>query len=146
MEVLLRIGEAATRLGLNVATLQRWDQQGKIRIARTLGGKRRVPLSEVQRLMGENERRAPLPYGRVSSHGQKEDIERRKERLLRAFPGAGLHTDIRSGLKFDRPRFLAVLKAVQERSVSLLWSRTRTDSPDPGWICSVRCLPPTGRL
>ncbi len=33
-------------------------------------------------------------------------------------PEAEIHTDIRSGLKFDRPGFLAVLKAVQERRVS----------------------------
>ena len=68
--------------------------------------------------MGEREDRHPVLYARVSSHGQKEDLERQKERLQRAFPGAELHTDIRSGLKFDRPGFLAVLQAVQERRVS----------------------------
>ncbi len=118
MDVLLRIGDAASRLGLHVATLQRWDRQGKIRIVRTLGGKRRVPLSEVHRLMGEQELRAPILYARVSSRGQKNDLERQKERLQRACPGAEMHTDIRSGLKFDRPGFLAVLRAVQERRVS----------------------------
>ena len=118
MDILLRIGDAASRLGLTVTTLQRWDRQGKIRVVRTLGGMRRVPLSEVHRLMGEHEVRAPILYARVSSHGQKDDLERQKERLQRAFPGAELHTDIRSGIKFDRPGFLAVLKAVQERRVS----------------------------
>lgn len=118
MDQLLRIGEAASKLGLTVTTLQRWDRRGKIRVVRTLGGMRRIPLSEVHRLMGEQEVRVPVLYARVSSHGQKEDLERQKERLLRAFPGAELHTDIRSGLKFDRPGFLAVLKAVQERRVS----------------------------
>lgn len=118
VDQLLRIGEAASKLGLTVTTLQRWDRRGKIRVVRTLGGMRRIPLSEVHRLMGEQEVRVPVLYARVSSHGQKEDLERQKERLLRAFPGAELHTDIRSGLKFDRPGFLAVLKAVQERRVS----------------------------
>jgi len=118
VDILLRIGDAASRLGLTVTTLQRWDRQGKIRVVRTLGGMRRVPLSEVHRLMGEHEVRAPILYARVSSHGQKDDLERQKERLQRAFPGAELHTDIRSGIKFDRPGFLAVLKAVQERRVS----------------------------
>jgi putative resolvase len=114
----LRIGDAASQLGLHVVTLQRWDQQGKIRVVRTLGGRRRIPLSEVHRLMGERENRAPILYARVSSHGQKDDLERQKSRLLRAHPGSEIHTDIRSGLKFDRPGFLAVLKAVQERRVS----------------------------
>ena len=118
MDILLPIGEAASRLGLTVTTLQRWDRAGKLRVVRTFGGKRRVPLSEVQRLMGEREQREVVLYARVSSHGQKEDLERQKERLLRTHPGAELHFDIRSGLKFDRPGFLRVLKAVQERRVS----------------------------
>ncbi len=118
VDILLRIGDAASRLGLTVTTLQRWDRQGKIRVVRTLGGMRRIPLSEVHRLMGEQERRLPVLYARVSSHGQKDDLERQRERLQRAFPGAEMHSDIRSGLKFDRPGFLAVLNAVQERRVS----------------------------
>ena len=68
--------------------------------------------------MGEQEHRLPVLYARVSSHGQKDDLERQRERLQRAFPGAEMHSDIRSGLKFDRPGFLAVLNAVQERRVS----------------------------
>ncbi len=118
MDILLRVGEAASRLGLTVTTLQRWDRAGKLRVVRTLGGKRRVPLSEVQRLMGEREQREVVLYARVSSHGQKDDLERQKEHLLRTHPGAELQFDIRSGLKFDRPGFLRVLKAVQERRVS----------------------------
>ena len=62
VDILLRIGDAASRLGLTVTTLQRWDRQGKIRVVRTLGGMRRIPLSEVHRLMGEQERRLPVLY------------------------------------------------------------------------------------
>ena len=68
--------------------------------------------------MGEREVREPVLYARVSSHGQKDDLERQKERLVRTCPGAELQSDIRSGLKFARPGFLRVLKAVQERRVS----------------------------
>ena len=117
-DILLRPGEAARRLGVTVWTLQSWDRRGRLRTVRTDGGRRRIPESEVHRLMGEREVRAPILYARVSSHGQKEDLERQKERLLRTHPGAGLQFDIRSGLKFDRPGFLRVLKAVQERRVS----------------------------
>ncbi len=118
MDILLRPGEAARRLGLTVTTLQRMDRAGRLKVVRTMGNQRRIPESEVHRLMGEREQRLPILYARVSSHGQKEDLERQKERLQRAFPGAEIHTDIRSGLQFDRPGFLAVLKAVQERRVS----------------------------
>ena len=117
-DILLRPGEAARRLGVTVWTLQSWDRRGRLRTVRTDGGRRRIPESEVHRLMGEREVREPILYARVSSHGQKDDLERQKERLLRTHPGAELQFDIRSGLKFDRPGFLRVLKAVQERRVS----------------------------
>ncbi|EQD73641.1 Resolvase domain protein, partial [mine drainage metagenome] len=94
------------------------DRDGRLRAVRTTGGRRRVPESEVHRLMGEREVRAPILYARVSSHGQKGDLARQRERLLQTEPGAELFSDIRSGLKFDRPGFLSVLKAVQERRVS----------------------------
>ena len=118
MDILLRPGEAARRLGLTVTTLQRMDRAGRLRVVRTMGNRRRIPESEVHRLMGEREVRAPVLYARVSSHGQKDDLERQKERLLRTHPGAELQFDIRSGLKFDRPGFLRVIQAVQERRVS----------------------------
>lgn len=118
MDILLRPGEAAHRLGLTVTTLQRMDRAGKLRVVRTTGNQRRIPESEVHRLMGEREVREPILYARVSSHGQKEDLERQKERLQRTAPGAELLSDIRSGLKFDRPGFRTLLKAVQERRVS----------------------------
>lgn len=118
MDILLRPREVARRLGLTVRTIQQMDRDGRLRVVRTSGGRRRIPESEVFRLAGEREVRAPILYARVSSHGQKDDLERQRERLQRAFPGAEMHSDVRSGLKFDRPGFLAVLKAVQERRVS----------------------------
>jgi molybdopterin-binding protein len=56
----LRIGQAATLLGVSVDTLRRWEDEGRIALARSEGGQRLVPLAEVQRLLGE--RRTP---GRV---------------------------------------------------------------------------------
>ena len=45
--------EAARLLGIHPQTLRAWDVQGKIRVVRTPGGKRRVPESEIRRLQGE---------------------------------------------------------------------------------------------
>ena len=53
----LRIGQAAALLGVSVDTLRRWEDDGRIELARTEGGQRLVPLSEVQRLLAE--RRTP---------------------------------------------------------------------------------------
>jgi len=51
-ERLLTLSEACKRLGIHPNTLRKWDRQGKIRVVRTVGGRRRMPESEVERLMG----------------------------------------------------------------------------------------------
>ena len=39
-------------LDVSVKTLQRWDAQGKIQVVRTPSGRRRIPESEVHRILG----------------------------------------------------------------------------------------------
>ncbi len=68
--------EAAGLLGIHPQTLRAWDVQGKIRVVRTTGGKRRVPESEIRRLQGEGGTAADHPCtrvvdARVSAHEQK---------------------------------------------------------------------------
>src|SRR5215212_2451004 len=55
----LRPGDAAEALGVTVDTLRRWEASGKLAVARTKGGQRRVPLAEVSRLLAERERNHP---------------------------------------------------------------------------------------
>ena len=69
--------EASKLLGVSVKTIGRWDKQGKIKCVRTIGGKHRVPESEINRLLGiYNENRVVVGYARVSSYTQKNDLER----------------------------------------------------------------------
>lgn len=46
----LSLGEAAKQLGVSVDTLRRWDRSGKLETARDDNDRRRVPVSEVERL------------------------------------------------------------------------------------------------
>lgn len=57
MEKHYTMREASRILGVTVRTLQRWDKEGKIRCVRTVGGKRRVPESEIRRILGIQEDR-----------------------------------------------------------------------------------------
>jgi len=57
MEKLYTMKEASEILGVHVRTLQKWDREGKIRCVRTVGGKRRVPESEIKRILGLHEER-----------------------------------------------------------------------------------------
>jgi excisionase family DNA binding protein len=50
----LTLKEASKRLGIHPNTLRNWEQRGLIRMIRLPGSRyRRVPLSEVQRLMAQ---------------------------------------------------------------------------------------------
>jgi molybdopterin-binding protein len=69
----LRIGQAAVLLGVSVDTLRRWESEGRIAVARSEGGQRRVPLTEVQRLLAE--RRTPQrPTVASSARNQLEAV------------------------------------------------------------------------
>lgn len=46
-----RLSEAARLLGVNVDTLRRWVDAGKVLSWRTPGGERRIPVDEVTRLL-----------------------------------------------------------------------------------------------
>jgi len=118
MERLLRPKEAAETLGISVRWLQEMDRDGKIKCIRTSGNRRRILLSEVNRLMGERNIRKVAVYARVSSQDQKEDLVKQKQLLLQNYPDADVYFDIRSGLKFDRKGFIELLKAVEQSRVS----------------------------
>jgi molybdopterin-binding protein len=52
----LRVGQAAEMLGVSVETLRRWEAEGRLRMERSEGGQRLVPLGEVTRLLRERRR------------------------------------------------------------------------------------------
>ena len=51
MEKHLTISKAAELLGVTPKTIRIWDADGKIKAARTPGNQRRIPESEVVRLL-----------------------------------------------------------------------------------------------
>ena len=46
-DMLLRLPEAARLLGVHIGTLRRWDNEGKLKAARTPGGQRRYRKSDI---------------------------------------------------------------------------------------------------
>jgi len=114
--------EAAKILGVSVRTIQRWDKAGKIRCIRTPGGRRRVPESEIRRILGLSEERV-MGYARVSSRSQRDDLERQVQAIReyasqRGYELAGVITDVGSGLNERRRGYLRLLDMVAERRVS----------------------------
>ena len=76
MERLYTLKEAKMLLGVTTKTIQRWDKEGKVRVVRTIGG-RRIPESEFKRILGLKEKRGVVGYARVSSTTQKDGLRGR---------------------------------------------------------------------
>jgi putative resolvase len=104
---LLRSGVVAKRLGLHPLTVRRWVKEGKIASVQ-LGREARIPITEVERLLGERRAGVIVLYGRVSRHDQKPDLQRQVEQLeqwalvARTGNTTMTLTDIGSGLNTER--------------------------------------------
>ncbi|MEM3194311.1 MAG: IS607 family transposase [Candidatus Bathyarchaeia archaeon] len=123
MEKLYTLKEAKRLLGVTTRTIQRWDKEGKIRVVRTVGGRRRVPESEIKRILGLREERIVIGYARVSSSTQKDDLERQKQLILtyakeKGYGEVQVLSDVGSGLNENRKSFLRLLDMVFERRIS----------------------------
>jgi molybdopterin-binding protein len=69
----LRIGQAATLLGVSVDTLRRWEDEGRITVSRSPGGQRIVAVGELRRLIAE--RHTPqTPILRSSARNQLDAV------------------------------------------------------------------------
>jgi len=115
MEKLYRLKEASEILGVHPKTLQRWAREGKIKTVKTAGGIRRIPESEIRRLLGEKidfrdiRKVRVVLYARVSSYDQQKhgDLDKQLE-LLRNYAlkrGYEIVEEIKdraSGLKENR--------------------------------------------
>lgn len=119
---LLRVSRAAHELGLHPFTVRKWIKAGKIQAIR-VGNEARIPRSEIERLVGKFDGRLLVLYGRVSGHGQKDDLDGQIQRLQAwaATERRGQETlvlsDMGSGLKASRKQLQRLLKLVCEDKV-----------------------------
>ena len=119
---LLRLSLAAHELGLHPMTVRRWIKAGRIQVI-PVGREVRIPRTEVERLVGKVDGRLLVLYGRVSGHGQKDDLEIQLKRLQAwaATERKDMETlvlsDIGSGLKAGRRQLTRLLKLVCEDKV-----------------------------
>jgi putative resolvase len=123
LEKLYTLKEAKKLLGVTTRTIQRWDKDGKMRVVRTLGGRRRIPESEIKRILGLSEERAVIGYARVSPSTQRDDLQRQRENIAayareRGYGEIEVLADIGSGLNERRKNFLKLLEMVSGKRVS----------------------------
>jgi predicted site-specific integrase-resolvase len=111
--------KASELLGVHQRTLYLWDKKKIIETIRTPGGKRLYNVKKYLDGMDKNKSNVTkinVPdinekiqsfkinyiYARVSSLGQKEDLERQKALLQKEYPDYTLITDIGSGMNLNR--------------------------------------------
>jgi predicted site-specific integrase-resolvase len=67
---------------VSITTLRRWEAEGRLAAEHTAGGHRRYDLAKLRpelfRAMDKASRKT-VAYARVSSHDQKDDLERQKQ-------------------------------------------------------------------
>lgn len=81
----IRPKEASRLLKVSQNTLRSWDNQGFLKSIRTKGNQRRFLLSSILSQQSNTEDKRKICYCRVSSHGQKEDLERQVKFLKNKF-------------------------------------------------------------
>jgi putative resolvase len=96
--------EAGKMLGVTAHTTQVWDRRGRIGCIRLPTGRRRIPESEVRRILGTAEQRKQAIYARVSSHDQESDLDSQVNALKSGAPDAEVYADISSGLNFKKEK------------------------------------------
>lgn len=105
------IGEFAKAIGKTTKTLRNWDQSGKLKPARVEStGYRYYSQEQLNQFLGlknmESKNKKVIGYCRVSSHKQKDDLERQIDNVKTYMYAKGYQfeiiTDIGSGINYNK--------------------------------------------
>ena len=108
--------KAMQLLGVSEKTLRNWEEQGKIKAIRTPSGQRRYDVEEYVRRQGKDNR-ATILYARVSSHKQKQELQRQADFLQSQFPEGELVKEVGGGLNFKRKGLISILGRVLQGDI-----------------------------
>ncbi|ARF07992.1 resolvase [Catovirus CTV1] len=130
--------EASRILGVHQRTLYQWEEKGKIDTIRTPGGKRLYNVEKYLREQGltieenndvydtdldaldKKKGKLRISYARVSSRGQKDDLERQKRLIKEKYPDHILIEDMGSGMNFNKRGLRKIIKLAIEGRVEEL--------------------------
>lgn len=114
----INISKAAKELGVSQETLRRWEKLGKIQVERTPKGHRRYDLNKIKNTSFQKNlsNKLTIAYARVSSHDQKQDLERQIQ-VLESFCGCHgwqyeIYQDLGSGLNYSKKGLKKLVKEI----------------------------------
>jgi predicted site-specific integrase-resolvase len=126
MDRFVAIGEASDALGVSITTLRRWEAEGKLIPERTAGGQRRYDLAKLKPELfhAAAQDRKTIAYARVSSHDQKDDLERQKQVLELYCAKQGwtfeVVADLGSGMNYNKKGLKRLLEEIIDGQVGRL--------------------------
>lgn len=95
--------EASSIIGVNLDTLRRMAERGELNHIRTNTGRYLFDVSNyIKRGHSEVQKRKTICYARVSSRGQKSDLQNQISLLKSKYPETEVISDYGSGLNFHR--------------------------------------------
>jgi predicted site-specific integrase-resolvase len=108
---------ACKALGVTYQTLHRWDALGKLKTIRTPGGVRLYDIEGYLKGYTTNNNinetntndKKKICYCRVSTPGQKNDLERQINMMRNLYPNHEIIKDIGSGINFKRKGLLRII-------------------------------------
>jgi len=106
-------------IGRTTGTLQRWNRKGILTAKRTPTNRRYYTYEDDLRANGRRPKeRLTVTYCRVSSAGQKGDLESQRQAVEQFCIASGRSVDLRledggSGLNYERKRFVDIMERVE---------------------------------
>ncbi|MCA2541263.1 MAG: IS607 family transposase [Microcystis sp. M54BS1] len=127
MNKFITIYEASKLLGVSPQTLRRWEREGKeLPVQRTSGGQRRYDASKLMRppKIENDNKLSTLAYARVSSHDQKEDLQR-QEKMLELFCASHgwsfeVISDLGSGMNYHKRGLKKLIQKILNEDIGRL--------------------------
>ena len=125
-----KVGEFAKKIGVSVSTLQRWDRTNVLKSRRTPTNQRYYTDEDLNKVLNlETEaktERKSVGYCRVSTQGQKKNLENQQEFVSIYSLSHGvildeIYTDIGSGLNYQRKHWNQLLKRVENNEIDKIY-------------------------
>src|SRR5262249_8431762 len=122
------LAEFARLVGVSTRTLQRWDYTGRLVADRTPTNRRQYTDKHLAQVRGAGKagtRRQTIVYCRVSSAGQRADLQNQRQMLEQFCAARGLAVDewieeIGGGLNFKRKRFVNLMDRIVAEEIGTL--------------------------
>lgn len=128
MSYMIKPKEMAKRLGITVQTLRNWDNNGKLKAHRTPTNRRYYTEDQYQAYTGlqNSTKRLNVLYARVSTYGQKDDLQNQLAFIRQYANAKGIiidqeFTDIDSGLNYKRKKWNQLLNLVMQDKIGQIF-------------------------